>query len=174
AAATAERMASTLGIKRVAVICDASNRSFTTSLVDTYKARLESLGGTVVVEQCFNGKEQPDFTADAKAVIGRGVHGILIVAGAVDSAMICQQLRKLGSAVPIFIAEWGGTNEFIKAGGRSVDGVYVFQHFNSDSTSPPFLVFKEAYVKRFGDTPSFAATYSYEAVSVIAEALKKN
>lgn len=174
ATATAERMVSRLGIRRAAVVYDISNKSFTTSLVDTYKAKLLSLGGAVVVERTFDGKEKTDLMADAKALVGQGVQGILIVAGAVDSAMICQQLKKLGSTVPVFIAEWGGTNEFIKAGGRAVDGVYVFQHFNSDSTSPPFLAFKAAYVKRFGDAPSFAATYGYEAVSVIAEALKKN
>jgi branched-chain amino acid transport system substrate-binding protein len=174
AKATAERMRSPMGIKNVAVVYDMSNKSFSTSLVDAFKTRFLSLGGAVVVDRAFNGKEKLDFMAIAKSLSGQAAQGVVIVAGAVDSAMICQQLKKLGSNVPVFIVEWGGTNEFIKAGGNSVEGVFVFQHFNSDSTTPAFIAFKEAYSKRFGEAPSFAAAYSHEAVTIIAEALRKN
>lgn len=174
ARATAERMVSPLGIKKVALIYDISNKSFSTSLVAAFTARFQSLGGAVVAERSFNGKQQPDLLALVSTLSGQGVQGIVIVAGAVDSAMICQQLKKIGVTVPVFIAEWGGTAELIKSGGSSVENIYVFQHFNSDSTAVPFVIFKEAYVKRFGDVPGFAAAFSHEAVTILAEALKKN
>lgn len=174
AKAIAERMMSVMEIRNVAVIYDISNKSFSTSLVEAFKTRFLYLGGAIVVERTFNGKEKPDLMAVAKTLSGQGAQGILLVAGAVDSAMICQQFKKLGSSVPVFIVEWGGTNELIKTGGNAVEGIYVYQHFNSDSAAPAFIAFKETYAKRFGDMPSFAATYSHEAVTIIADALKKN
>lgn len=174
AAATAERMVKKLGIKSVAIVYDMANKSYSASLVAAFKARLVSLGGNVVADQPFSSKEKPDLMMLAKSAADKKAQGILIVGGALDSAMLCQQLKKLGSTVPIFISEWGGTNEFLKAGGSAAAGVYIYQHFNSDSASPDFAAFKNDYTKRFGDPPSFAATYSHEAVSILATALKKD
>lgn len=174
AAATAEQMVKKLGITRVAIIYDSANKSYSTSLIAAFKVKLSSLGGSVTVDQPFSSKEKPDLMMLAQAAAAKKPHGVLIVGGALDSAMLCQQLKKLGSTVPVFISEWGGTNEFLKAGGSAAAGVYIYQHFNSDSTNPAFTAFKSDYTRRFGDPPSFAATYSHEAVSIIATALKKD
>ncbi len=173
AAATAEKMKK-MGINNVALIYDMANKSYSASLVDAFKTKFTSLGGLIAADQPFSSKEKPNLTTLAQSAIGKKPGGILIVAGALDSAMLCQQLNKLGSTFPVFIAEWAGTSEFLKAGGGAVSGVYIFQHFNSDSTNPAFVSFKNDYIKRFGDLPPFAATYSYEAVSIITEAIKKD
>ena len=174
AAATAERMVKKLGIKNVAIVYDMANKSYSASLVGAFTSKLVSLGGIVTADQPFSSKEKPDLMMLAQSAADKKPQGVLIVGGALDSAMLCQQLKKLGSTVPIFITEWGGTNEFLKAGGSAAAGVYIYQHFNSDSVNPAFAAFKNDYTKRFGDPPSFAATYSHEAVSIIATALKKD
>jgi branched-chain amino acid transport system substrate-binding protein len=174
AAASADYLAGKLGIKRAAIAYDMSNRSYTVSLAEAFKKRFSEYGGAIVDEQAFNAKGPVDFLALARKVAARKPPSIFIVAGAVDSAMICQQLKKIGSRATVFIAEWGATPEFLKGGGKAVENVYIVQHYNSGSTDPAFKAFKEAYQKRFGDQPAFAATYSYETVMIIAEALRKN
>jgi len=174
AAATADLMVGKLKIKNAALVYDISNRSYTGSLAEAFKTRFAALGGTIAIEQTFNAKEKPELLTLARKVASRKPRAIFIVAGAIDSAMICQQLKKAGISVPFLIAEWSGTNEFLKAGGSAAAGVYILQHFNSDSSHPPFVKFKKDYNRRFGDSPSFAATYAYDAVSIIAGALRKD
>jgi branched-chain amino acid transport system substrate-binding protein len=174
AAATADLMIGRLKIKNAALVYDVSNRSYTGSLAEAFKIRFAALGGTIAIEQTFNAKEQTDLLALARQVAARKPRAVFIIAGAIDSAMICQQLKKIGVSAPFFIAEWASTNEFLKAGGKAVAGTYSLQHFNGNSVHPPFVQFKQNFSKRFGDSPSFAATYSYEAVSIIAAALRKD
>jgi branched-chain amino acid transport system substrate-binding protein len=126
------------------------------------------------MERSFRTEEQVDFLGLAKDVHARRPKGIFIVAGALDSAMICQQLQKVGSQALVVLSEWGSTAEFTKAGGKAVAGVYALQHYDSASGDPAFRAFRDAYEKRFGDLPSFAAAYSYEAVLLIARALERD
>jgi len=174
AAATADLMAGKLKIKNAALVYDVSNRSYTGSLAEAFKMRFAALGGTIASEHTFNAKEKTDLLALARKVAARKPRAVFIVAGAIDSAMICQQLKKVGMSAPFFIAEWAGTNEFLKAGGKAVAGTYILQHFNSDSNHPTYIKFKQDYGRRFGDSPSFAATYAYEAISIIVTALRKD
>lgn len=174
AAATADHMVNALKIKRAALIYDVSNRSYTGSLAKAFKMRFAALGGAIASEQTFHAKEKNDLLALVRNVAARKPRAVFIIAGSVDSAMICQQMKKIGMSVPVFVAEWSGTNEFLKAGGRAVAGAYILQHFNGNSVYPPFVAFKQEYSRRFGESPSFAATYSYEAVSIIAAALRKD
>jgi branched-chain amino acid transport system substrate-binding protein len=174
AAATADQMVNKLKIKNAALVYDVSNRSYTGSLAEAFKIRFAALGGTIAIEQTFNAKEKGNLLTLARKVAARNPRAVFIMAGAIDSAMICQQLKKVGMTAPFFISEWASTNEFLKAGGKAVAGTYSLQHFNGNSIHPPFVTFKRDYSKRFGDNPSFAATYSYEAVSIIAAALRKD
>lgn len=174
ARSTAERAFTVQKARTAALVYDISNRSYTASVAEGFKNRFLELGGSIAIDQTFNSKEKPDFLALAQGVLQHKPQVVFIIAGALDSAMVCQQLNKLGSSAILFIAEWGGTNEFLKAGGNAVSGVNIFQHFDSDSSHPPYVTFKDSFSKRFGDSPGFAATYSHESVSIIAEALRKN
>jgi branched-chain amino acid transport system substrate-binding protein len=174
AAATADLMVGTLKIKNAALVYDVSNKSYTGSLAEAFKMRFAALGGTMAIEETFNSKEKGDLLTLARKVAARKPGAVFILAGAIDSAMVCQQMKKIGMSAPFFIAEWASTNEFLKAGGKAVAGTYSLQHFNDNSIHPPFVKFKQDYIRRFGDNPSFAATYAYEAVSIIAAALRKD
>jgi len=174
AAATAEYMTAKLGIKNTAVIYDLSNWTYTESFAGAFKRRFAELGGAIAIERTFNAREEVDLLSLVRKVAARKPRAVFLVADALDSAMICQQMKKLGMSMPIFVSDWAGTNEFLKAGGKAVAGAYIFQHFNGNSTYPPFVNFKQDYARRFGDNPSYAATYSYEAVSIIAAALRKD
>lgn len=174
AVATAGRMVDRLGIKNSALIIDTANQLYTRTAADSFRQEFLARGGKNASEHSFNSGDNNSLLKLATSVLAGKPDGIYIIAAAVDSAMICQQLKKLGSKIPVFIAEWAATTEFLKAGAGSANGVFSFQHFNSDSTSTPYLTFKTAYTRRFGSPPDFAAAYSYEAVAIIAEALARN
>jgi len=174
AAATADYMFKVLKIAKPAVIYDVSNKAYTATVAAGFKEGFFALGGGPVTETAFNSKEKPDLMKIVMSSVSGKPDAFFVIAGSLDSAMLCQQLRKAGLSAPVFISEWAGTNEFLKSGGTSVTGVRVFQHFNADSDNPAFVAFKANYSKRFGEMPTFAATYSHEAVLIVSEALRKN
>jgi len=171
---TAEQAFTRQGARTAALVYDISNNSYTATVAEGFTKRFVELGGSITINQPFNSKEKPDLMKLARTVTSLKPQVVFIIAGALDSAIICQQFKKMKTTGKFFIAEWGGTKEFLKAGGNAVSGVNIYQHFNADSTHPPFIAFRDSFLRRFGDTPGFASTYSYESVSIIAEALIKN
>ena len=61
----------------------------------------------------------------------------------------------------------------IHDGGKAVDGILTVVPHDESNQTPAYLDFEARYVERFGQKPTFAAGYGYEAVMVLAEALEK-
>lgn len=68
-------------------------------------------------------------------------------------------------------AEWAATNQLIELGGKAVEGMLVVQNFDQDDTSPRYIAFRDAYVKRFGKAPAFSSVLAHDAASALLEAL---
>ena len=49
--------------------------------------------------------------------------GILIIANPMDSALLCQQIRKANPSIKITLSNWSATGRFTELGGRAVEGV---------------------------------------------------
>jgi branched-chain amino acid transport system substrate-binding protein len=113
------------------------------------------------------------YTALVKDVLRSRPDGVLLAAGAVDAAMICQQLKKQGARIPVLSCGWAMTDLFIQHGGRAVEGAVFSSTVNAQSSSPRWKSFERAYEKRFGVAPDFAAIYAYDAAQVLFQALAR-
>ena len=158
--------------RKVSVVYDLTNRAYSESWHDAFKAAFERAGGTVRSVPYTSGRA-PSMAAIAEEALGGGADGVAIVANALDTAGLCQQVR-LRSQVPLFGSEWGFTNDVLANGGRAVEGASFVMKVNLTDTSPRFLAFKQAYLDRYGRLVDFAAVMSYEAVLILAEAFKRD
>ena len=66
--------------------------------------------------------------------------GVSIIATSMDTAMLCQQIRKLDKNSLIIASEWAATERLIELGGKAVEGVVMVQPFDRTSTAPRYLV----------------------------------
>lgn len=173
AEATADRIAGPMGIRSTAVIYDADNRPYAFGSYSTFRHRYVAQGGTITQVLHFNSHDKHDLPRRMRDIDTRRSGAAFIVAGALDAALICQRLHNAGFTGPLFVAEWASTNDFLASGGHTVNGIYVYQHYNSLSDTPSFLRFKQDFERRFGTEPSFASAYSYETVQVLADALRR-
>ncbi len=156
-----------LGLQRFAVIYDLANPGFTVNFHDHFKAELETLGGKLVCSRRFRSGSGVAFLEIAKSVLATEPQGILLISGALDTAMFCQQIRKIDSSVFLFGSGWAQTRSLIQQGGRAVHGL-ILQAIHHDGTrEPAFLKFKQAYKKRFGRKPDFPAAFGYEAAQLL-------
>lgn len=159
------------GLHHISAAYDLGNRSFSENWLENFSEAFASGGGEIIHRQGFESNADTDFQRLAQDLLAPRPDGVLIVANSMDSALLCQQLRKLESQTPITLADWGATERLLELGGKAVEGVTVVQTFDRQNTSPAFQAFRRAYLERFKREPGFAGVYAFEAANVVLDAL---
>ena len=142
-------------MRRVSVAFDAGNRSLSENWLENFEKTFTSGGGHIlaVVEFTTGGKRSfSDITAD---LLSTDPDGILIIANPMDSALLCQQIRKANPAIMITLSNWAATQRLIELGGNAVEGVIIPIVFDWDSPSPPYQEFRKIYFEQFKRDPGF-------------------
>ncbi len=161
----------TRGLKKIGALFDLANSGYTEGFFNSFKEEFEKLGGEIIFSKGFASGKDFSFSALAAEILSTEAEGVLIVAGALDTATICQQLRKKYFNGVIIPCGWAMTPELISHGGSAVEGLVFSLQFDQNSTAPDYLPFKSDYRSRFGNVPNFASAHAYNAVSVILKAL---
>ncbi len=162
------------GFKRIAVIYDLANRSYTEDCFQVFSRSFVSHGGTVAAVETFTSGGNHAFSDIVPRMISARPDAVLLIANAADAADICQQIRKTKTRVAILSSGWAMTGEFLQKGGKAAEGVVFNNFIDRDSRHPRYLRFVEAYRNRFGTDPDFGAMMSYEAIRLLADALALN
>lgn len=162
------------GYRNVAVILDQGNRNYTESWLRDFRSEFERLGGRIQTTVPFRSGNNTTFLDPTKQLLAARPDAVLIIANAVDAALICQQIRKLSATQPIIAVEWASTERFIELAGSAAEGVHLAQFINRNDRSLRYVGFVKAYRERFGgQEPGFAGTAGYDAALVAIEALEQ-
>jgi branched-chain amino acid transport system substrate-binding protein len=159
-------------MRRVAATYALSNRSFCENWLENFAAIFTEHDGEIIATIGFAADEGRSFLDVARELLADRPDGILIVANSMDSALFCQQIRKLDAAIPITLADWGATERLLELGGNAVEGVTVVQTFDRDSPAPRYQEFRTAYLDRYQREPGFPGVYSHDAIQVVLTALR--
>jgi branched-chain amino acid transport system substrate-binding protein len=158
--------------RRVAVLQDLSNATFTRSWVEAFEVAAVAAGGALVRTVSFTSGAAPSWGALAEQALEARPDAILVVANAIDTAGLAQQVRKRGSTVPLLGTDWGFTGDVVAQGGAAVEGALFTLKLDVTDGSPRMAAFRREYTERFARPPDFAAFLGAEAVGVLAEALR--
>lgn len=91
-----------------------------------------------------------------------------------DAAYIVSQAKELGLRSQIIGQEAYDNFEFIDlAKGNSENGVILTTNWNHDSTNPIVVDFVVEYMQRYGEEPDMRATAAFDAVQVLAYAIRE-
>jgi branched-chain amino acid transport system substrate-binding protein len=160
--------------KRIAVCIDTDNAVYTEDWLASFAQKLELGGGRVVHVERLSRDATEGFLPLVKRMLEAGPDAVLLLCGAMDTAMAAQQVRKLGSQLPLFTSEWAFTSDLIGFGGKAVEGMRAFVSYDPASQTPRHLAFLANFEKRFGYRPSFAAVLGYDAAAYLLAALERN
>ncbi len=150
---------------------DLSNRSYTERWLEAFRTTYEKGGSEVRSAIGFESSSETAFVQVARKLLATPADGVLIVANSMDTALLCQQIRKAGSRLPIIVSGWAGTERLLELGGKAVEGVMVAQNFDRESTAPAYQAFRQAYRERFRREPGFSGTMAFDAANIVMEAL---
>ena len=163
----------TRGLKTAAVMAEWRNRTYSEPFASRFGAHFQALGGSAPRLVSYQADQNPDYAAIAADLLWAHPRLVLLVCGAIDASMVSQQLRRLDPHVQIAMSSWAAGVQLLQLGGRAVEGALVLQVLDIDSAAPSYVAFRRRFVERFGNPPSQAAAFSYDATMMGAEALRR-
>ena len=160
------------GIRRLTLITDMRNRTYSESWARDFSEEFTRGGGKIVASVPFQSSDDLRFPELARSALREGPEAVTLVTNAMDAALLCQHLRQLRPDLLISSAEWAGTERLIELGGRHVEGVIVPQYYDRSSRDAIYLSFHQAYVGRFGLEPGFPGLMAYNATRIVLHGLE--
>ena len=151
-----EYLTAKIELKRVAVVYDISNKAFSEQVLTNFRESYERLGGKIVGVVTFTSGVPESFFIMVKQLLSNTPDCIFVITGALDAALICQQVRKINTDITVVSSSWAMTPDLIMNGGPAVEGIIFSQPRNIEKQSEAYKRFEKAYISRFGKKPSFA------------------
>ncbi|MEP6471238.1 MAG: ABC transporter substrate-binding protein [Acidobacteriota bacterium] len=161
----------TLNARTAAMLVDARN-DYSVGLAEAFRQGFEKLGGRVVGELKY-AEGDSDFSAQLTA-IGALHPDVLVVPGYyTDAGLVARQAKSLGVTATLLGADGWDSPKLAEIGGPAVEGSYFSNHYSVDDPSPSVRRFVDAYHKRYGADPDSIAALSYDAVRLLADAIRR-
>ncbi|MEJ1972413.1 MAG: ABC transporter substrate-binding protein [Lacunisphaera sp.] len=161
-----------LKAKKVAILSSVSN-AYSLGLAKFFKETFTANGGEVAAEKNFSEGDK-DFRAQLTAVKAAGVDAVFVPGYYTEAALIVRQARDLGLTVPFFGGDGWEDEQLLKIGGEALNGCYYSTHFSAENTDSVVVNFAKKYKARWdGEVPGAFSALGYDAVYVLADAIKR-
>ena len=171
-AAMMTKFARSLDVDKVAMLFDGNN-PYGTSLSNAFKVEFVKLGGSIVAEESYRAGDA-DYAPQLKAIKLKNPDIVFLPSYFAEAAIIIKQARQLGIEVPFLGTDGWNSNELLTFAGQAVNNCYFASHFSSEHLSENAKSFSEAYRAKFQAAPPPLAALSYDAVRLVADALKRS
>ncbi len=158
-----------LGVRRIAIIDDRT--AYGQGLADEFEKAAKAAGATIVTRE-YTTDKATDFAAILTKV--KSTTPDLLFYGGMDTQAgpMARQLKTLGVAVPMLFGDGACTVEFHKLAGDGAEGHYCSLPGVPLEKMAGGNAFRERYRTKFNTDIQLYAPYAYDAVRVVAEAMK--
>jgi branched-chain amino acid transport system substrate-binding protein len=160
-----------LGLKKVAVFL--LNTDWGKTAGDLTVAALRKYGVAVALREAYLPDEK-DFRGIITKAKAAGIDGIVFVSYANDAALLVQQIRGQGLAVPIVANGANETSDFPRLAGPAAEGVFVAGDFSPDDPRPEVASFVKKWKAKYGSSEiDFFAVHAYDSMRLMAAAIEQ-
>lgn len=165
------KFAHSIGIQNIAIILD-SSKDYSIGLAQSFSKDFMALGGRIVVQQSYTGNDK-DFSAQLTAVKAAHPEAVFLPSYYTEASAIISQARQIGLEVPFMGGDGWDSEEFLKMGGKAMEGSYFSDHFSPDNQAPVVRNFVEGYRKKYGIPPSALAALAYDSIRLLADTIQR-
>ncbi|CAN5709637.1 ABC transporter substrate-binding protein [soil metagenome] len=161
-----------LGAKRITLITDQSNDGYVAQKAAFLK-EVKAAGAQIVSDDSILGSDS-NFLALATKVSNQDTDVVFVAAPAELSANLLIQMRQAGvdSKVKFVGPSTLASLNFIKIGGKAVEGTYVVSDYAPNNPSPANTAFVSAYTARYKNPPDVWAAMGYTIGQLAAQAVQ--
>lgn len=166
----AEHVYNDLKIKKVSIIYE--NSANAVAYKDIFFETYRAYGGTIDQVLSYD-EDTTDFRSLLMKIKTRPVEAIYMPGVGKIAGHILVQSKELGIKTKFFSSAGIEDPELLRIAGNTSEGLtYGAPAFSLESKEPSIKKFVEAYRKRFNEDPSVYAANAYDAMMLIAEAIK--
>ena len=161
------------GAKKVALVQEVSN-DYAVGLAKFFKEAYEKKGGTITSTSNYQTGDK-DFTAILTNIKAENPDVVFAPGNFTESALLVKQARQLGITAKFMGGDTWETADFIKVGGKDVEGVFLSSAFDREKTSTTEAKkFMDAWVKDNPKVePSGLNALGYDAYLIVYDAMKR-
>jgi branched-chain amino acid transport system substrate-binding protein len=134
------------------------------------KAALEAIGITITAEESFVPGEK-DFNALLTKVKATNPDAVHLITMYNETSIMVNQMKQMGWKVPILVRDMA--QQIIKLSGENANGLIGVGSFIVEDSNKKVSAWANEFKSRAGFTPNQHAASPYDAVYVVAEALRK-
>jgi branched-chain amino acid transport system substrate-binding protein len=145
-------------------------------LANAFEEQLVSRGGQVVNRESFD----PNLSANpvaAEQTVNSWTNwdfdAVFIAGLDRQAALLIKELRRRGIDVPVLGSDALATPDFIETGGAAVEGTVIASAFHKEAPDAEVQRFAQAFRARYGTDPDVGAALGYDAVRVLAQAMRE-
>jgi branched-chain amino acid transport system substrate-binding protein len=161
-----------LGHKRFAILYDVKN-DYSKGLRDFFTQTVKKNGGQIVADESY-GEGDIDFKAQLTKIKNANPEAIYCPGYYTEAGLICTQARELGITIPLMGGDGWDSDKTFEIGRDAVNGCYFTNHYSPEETRPEVQTFVDAYKKKYaGKTPDAMAILGYDAMRLMADAMKR-
>jgi branched-chain amino acid transport system substrate-binding protein len=144
---------------------------YSRGLGDAFAETFTSLGGTIVAKQTF-AKGDNDFRAQLTSIKATNPEVLFVPGYYNDVAQIAIQARDLGITQPLVGGDGWESPRLLELGGKSLEGCFYSNHYYVEDPAPVVREFVTKYAQRYGAKPDSLAALGYDAMRVLAQAMR--
>jgi len=162
------------GVKKVAVVFDLANRSYSESIYLAFRSVVEKKNINIEPVLSLGNYINKGMNGFSEIISKSGADGLFLIVSPVDGAFLAQRVKKLNKNIKIYGVTWTKTDEFIRYGGVSVEGAKLTSVISKGAKNEKFKDFKDLYNMKYGKEIHYAAIRAYDAMSLLGYGLDKS
>jgi branched-chain amino acid transport system substrate-binding protein len=161
------------GSQKIGVLYQLENLVYSKQMVEDLKFYLQN-DIEVVFEETFSITDSNGYRDSVLNLAFDEIDSLVIMGSNYDIASFAQLLEFNDSSYNVYIPTWGMGEVLLDNAGEKVEGVFAVGAFDHNSQSEAYLIFKEKYINKYGEQPTFASMYGYEAAQFLFLGLEKS
>lgn len=146
------------------------------ALANAFEEQAASAGAQVVNRESYDPNLDANPVAAEQTVSTWSSYefdAVFIAGSDEQSALLISELRKRGIGVPVLGSDALATTQFLEKGGAAVEGTVIASAFHPDAPEAEVRRFDAAFERRYGSKPDVGAALGYDAVRVLAQAMRE-
>lgn len=161
-----------LKAKKAAIYIDNSS-DYAKGLAEFFEKAFVENGGTIVAKEAYLQKDL-DFKATLTKLKAVNPDVLFVPAYIEEGGKIIKQARELGLNAAILGGDGMDSPKLVEiAGAQSLNNVFFSTHYSIGDNDPAAVKFAEAFKKAYGQEPDMQAALSYDAASIMIDAIKR-
>lgn len=167
-----EYFVSDMKYKKVAIVTS-DNNDFSVGLTQVFKDAIKGKDIEIVADEKIKDGDK-DFSGQITNIKAKNPEIIFFSGYYTEGALLMKEARKQGLKVNMLAGDGSFSPTLIELGGEAVEGSMVYVGFSPEQPTPETAKFIETFKAKYnGELPGLFEAQGYDAVVILAEAMKR-